>query len=331
MKTPDIFINALGTYLPEVVGAPNATENGMSGAAIAGDTPAVEMALSATREALDRWGQDTDLLSLLLYVDTYHTGPTGWCPHSYLQRHAVGGNVLAAGVRQGCNGVFGALELAATYLRALPEERAAIVVVSDNLDSPLVDRWNTLDGFSMGDAATALVLSRTQGFARLLSVTSTTVPELEGLHRGDEPLHPANIVLGHRLDFNARIQEFAKHHGFTEGMALHLFRKLTEVVTRAIDEAGIQLTDITRAAMANEPRPKLIERLRALGLPTDISTWEFNRSVGHSASDQLLAFDHLLHHKELTPGDHLLMLGLGPGLSIAASVIQVLDVPAWVS
>ncbi|WP_199510921.1 ketoacyl-ACP synthase III family protein [Nucisporomicrobium flavum] len=329
MRTSDIFINAAGVYLPELVEAPRTAPDGMTGAAVAGDVPAVEMALHATREALGRWGQDTDLLSLLLYVDSYHTGPTGWCPQSYLQRHAVGGNVLAANFRQGCNGVFGALEMTAGYLRSLPPERAAVIVASDNIDSPLVDRWNALDGFAMGDAATALVLSRTEGFAQLLSVTSTTVPELEGLHRGDEPLHPANILLGHRLDFNARIREFAAHRGFSEDMALHLFKTLQEVVTRAVDEADITLSDITRAAMASEPRPKLIERLRALGLPTDISTWDFNRTVGHSASDQLLAFDHLLRQGELTAGDHLLMIGLGPGLSMAAAIVKVHAVPAW--
>jgi 3-oxoacyl-[acyl-carrier-protein] synthase III len=41
--------------------------------------------------------------------------------------------------------------------------------------------------------------------------------------------------------------------------------------------------------------------------------------------------DHLLSRRELAPGDHLLLCGLGPGLNLAAAVIEILDLPPWLT
>lgn len=330
MRTPGIFINATGAYLPDIVSVPDADEDSMAGVAIAGQISAIEMGLEATRQALGRWGESTDLLALLLYTDIYHTGPDGWPPQSYLQHHAVGGHVLAAEVRQGCNGVFGALELAAGYLLAQPEPRSAVIVSASNLDTPHLDRYKAMPGFLMGDGATSVIVGRTPGFARLLSVTSLTVPELEQLWRGTLPLHPSGVATGSPLDLGARIEQFtAVGGGFTPSMGKMLGAAYAEAVGRALDEAGITIQEVTRVATTNEPRPKLEERLKGIGVPPECATWSFSRNIGHSASDHLFAFDHLLCQGELTKGDHLLMIGIGPGISFAAAVIEMVDEPAW--
>jgi 3-oxoacyl-[acyl-carrier-protein] synthase-3 len=331
VKTSGIFINSLGTYLPELVPAEAPDDGAMTGAAVAGDTPAVTMALDATRQALDRWGRSTDLVALLLFVDVNHPGPDSWLPHSYLQRHAVGGHVLAAGIRQGCNGLFGALELAAGHLAALPAGKAAVITTADNVDSSLLDRWTALNGYCMGDGATALVLSRTPGFARLGSVTSTTIAELEGMHRGDEPLHPSNVVTGRPTSFQERSEAFILSGGLGVDTAIRMVKTVVEVSMRALDEAGIGIADVTKLVLFNGPWLDISVYLDALGLPAERSTWEYGRGIGHSPSDHVLAIDHLLSQGELAPGDHLLLCGLGPGLNLAAAVIEILDLPPWLT
>jgi 3-oxoacyl-[acyl-carrier-protein] synthase III len=330
MKTDGIFINSLGTYLPELVAAEAPEEGAMTGAAVAGDRPAVTMALDATRQALGRWGQSTDLLALLLFVEVNHPGPDSWPPHAYLQRHAVGGHVLAAGIRQGCNGLFGALELAAGHLQVLPAGKAAVITTADNVESSLLDRWTALDGYCMGDGATALVLSREPGFARLCSVTSTTIAELEELHRGDEPLHPSNVVTGQPTSFQRRGDELILRGGFGLEMAMRMVKTVIEVATRALDEAGIGIADVTKLVLYNGPWNDISVYLDSLGVPAERSTWEWGRGIGHSPNDHVLAIDHLLSQGELAPGDHLLVCGLGPGLSLAAAVIEIQEAPAWV-
>jgi 3-oxoacyl-[acyl-carrier-protein] synthase III len=329
MKTDGIFINALGTYLPELVAAQAPEEGAMTGAAVAGDRPAVTMALDATRQALGRWGQSTDLVALLLFVEVNHPGPDSWPPHAYLQRHAVGGHVLAAGIRQGCNGLFGALELAAGHLQVLPAGKAAVITTADNVESSLLDRWTALDGYCMGDGATALVLSREPGFARLCSVTSTTIAELEELHRGDEPLHPSNVVTGQPTSFQRRGDELILRGGFGLDMAMRMIKTVIEVATRALDEAGIGIADVAKLVLYNGPWNDISVYLDSLGVPAERSTWEWGRGIGHSPNDHVLAIDHLLSQGELAPGDHLLVCGLGPGLNLAAAVIEIQEAPAW--
>lgn len=345
MRTPDVYVSGLGSYIPETVPVGWAVENGMypaeevdlhrlAGAAVAGETPPPEMALAAGQEALKRCGRDPADLAMLLYCSSWYQGPEGWLPHSYLQRHLVGGEVPATEVRQGCNGVFTALELGASVLRAEPGREAVMIVAADNFGTPLMDRWRMGPGYIGGDAASAVVLTKEPGFARLLSVCSVTVPEAEQLHRGDEPLFPPGITLGRGADFATRGEEFrlraaAAGEGTTAFFTIQL--QLVSVIDRALEEAGIGRADIGRVAFMHYAHEIVEQRCMApLGLPMSKSTWEFGRTIGHcGASDQILALDHLVTTGELGPGDHLLSIGTGPGVTLSCSVIKVLDAPPW--
>ena len=329
MKTTGIFLNSLGTYIPDVVYAVAPPEDAMLGCAVAGDTPAVEMALSATRQALARWGQSTDDLVLLLSAEVNPSGPDGWLQHSYLQRYAVGGHVLAAGLRQGCNGVFGALELAAAYLETQPESKAAVVTAAENHDSSLLDRWSALEDYCMGDGATALVVSKSPGFARLRSVTSATVAELEEMHRGDEPLHPASVLSGRRTSFRDRGDAFGNAGKFTPELVMDLIKTMGELTARVLDEAGITKADVARLVVFNGPWRDLEAYATAIGLPREQTTWEWGRSIGHSANDHWFALENLLNEREVSVGDNLLLIGVGPGLNLATAVIEITDQPQW--
>ena len=198
MKTQGVFLGATGIYLPERmsvdsavaqghVGEAEAHRYGITGVTVAGELPAPEMALRASRQALQRAGQDPAALSLLLYVTTWYQGPHGWCPQYYVQRHTGAGQATAAEVRQGCMGMFSACELAAAHLMATPEHTAALLTAADNYNSPLLDRWRSSPHSPLGDGACALLLTRRPGFARLESINSVTLPQYEDRHRGSAP------------------------------------------------------------------------------------------------------------------------------------------------
>jgi 3-oxoacyl-[acyl-carrier-protein] synthase III len=339
MRTAGLFINgagvrvadrvtvadavAAGLYEPE-----DAEASGFVSIAIADDVPAVDLALDAARAALERATVPTASLSHLFYVDVYHSGPEGWLPYSYLQRHLEAGNAFAAGVRQGCNGMFGALALADAVLRTAPAGRAALLVCADNFSSPSLDRWRCNPGLVMADGAGALVLSRKPGIAEVLSVGSVTLPELEGLHRGTTPLHPADATTGRPPDFDARFAEFASSGGLGPGSGLEFVQRFVGLVDQLLDEAGLELHQIARVLFNHAGREIVEDRLGPLGIKLDDTTWEFGRTIGHvGAADQVIAFDHLLTSGAIGPGSHLLLLGVGPGVNIAGAVIRVLAVP----
>lgn len=346
MRTPDLYIAALGSFLPPTVTTATAVAQGLypaetaeihelGGAAVAGPIPAPEMALRAAEVAVKRHGSAPDDLDLLLYASTWLQGPEGWLPHSYLQRHLVG-PIPALEIRQGCNGMFAGMSLAFEYLRADPGRRSALLVAADNFGTPLMDRWRMSALFVAGDAAAAVVLSRTDGFAQLRSVCHTSIPEAEEIHRAGEPMFPPGVSLGHAPDFSARMREITAAVAAAPraplGAALARVREqIPVVVGQALREAGLELADIARVAFLNCSREATEQRCMApLGLPMELSTWDFGREIGHcSASDQILSFEHLITTGQLRPGQHLLLFGSAPGVLLSAAVITVLRDPGW--
>ncbi|WP_329172495.1 ketoacyl-ACP synthase III family protein [Streptomyces sp. NBC_01477] len=344
MRTPDIFIKATGRYLPETVSVEWAVEQGhypardaelheLLGVTIAGDTPSPDMALWAAQEAFKRSGQRAEDLDLLLYVNSWHQGPDGWQPQYHLQRQLVGGDVLAVNLQHGCNGMFSALELAAGHLQAGDRPRSALIVAADNFGTPLIDRW-TLGPFIAADAGSAVILTTDPGFARLLAVGSVTVPEGELYHRGAEPMFPPGATTGRALDFVSRHDHFREQTqagNVGSDVLAQVHRRTSEVVLRTLSEAGTALADITRVACMNFSREIVEQRLlEAIGLPMSLSTWESGRRRGHAGpSDQLISFDELVTTGEVGPGDHVLMLGMGPGITISCAVVKVLTPAPW--
>ncbi|MGY1438551.1 ketoacyl-ACP synthase III family protein [Streptomyces reniochalinae] len=345
MQTHDMFITGVGSYLPQTVTVEQAVEQGLyppdaveehqlGGAAVAGDVSAPEMALMAAEEAVKRSGGSPEEIDLLLYADTWHQGPDGWQPQYYVQRHLLGDKALGLEIRQGCNGMFSAIELAAGHLRAVPERRRALLVASDNYGTPLMDRWRSGPGFIIGDAASALVLDKEHGFAQLLSVTSGIVSESEEVHRYGEELFPPGCTSGREVDFAARSAAFNRR-ALTEAGGTRVWPKvhqlIGDIVRQSLDEAGIGLDDVTRVAMMNHSREITEQRfLAVLGLPLSRSTWEFGRMVGHiGASDQIVSLDHLVSTGELAPGDHMLLFSVGPGITVSSAVVKVLHDAPW--
>ncbi|MBQ0984623.1 ketoacyl-ACP synthase III family protein [Streptomyces sp. F63] len=353
MRTPDVFIKGLGTFVPDPVAIAEAVEQGhypaveaelhdLSGAAVAGEIPAPEMALRAAQQAYKRCGHRPEDTAVLLYADSWHQGPDGWQPQYYLQRHLVGGDVLSVEVRQGCNGMFAALQLAAAHVRgraaAADGEAAttALLVASDNFGTPMMDRWTMGPGYVAGDAASAVLLTTEPSFAELLAVGSVAVSEAEQMHRGAEPLFPPGPTVGRSLDFRARNAEFkqaALDGGTGTGALVKVHGMTLALVERTLSEAGIGMSDVTRVAYMNYSREIVEQRcMAALGLPMEKSTWEFGRTVGHlGASDQIVSLDHLLLTGGLKPGDHLLMLGVGPGVTLSSAVVRIRDSAPWCS
>ncbi|MFC9658942.1 ketoacyl-ACP synthase III family protein [Nocardia sp. NPDC127606] len=346
MRTPDTYIAALGSFLPSTVTTEQAVAQGLysaetaeihelGGAAVAGPIPAPEMALRAAEVAVKRSGLAADEFDLLLYASTWLQGPEGWLPHPYLQRHLVG-PIPALEIRQGCNGMFSGLSMAFEYLRADPDRRTALLVAADNFGTPLMDRWQMSALFVAGDAASAVVLSKTDGFAQLMSVCHTSIPEAEEIHRASEPMFPPGVSLGKSPDFFARLQEItAKVAAAPDsplGAALARVREqIPVVVGQALADAGIELGDIARVAFLNCSREATEQRCMVpLGLPMEMSTWEFGRDIGHcSASDQILSFEHLITTGQLGPGQYMLLFGSAPGVLLSAAVIKVLRDPGW--
>jgi len=347
VRTPNIFLSGLGVFLPDTVSIESAIKkdrysasdvelHGWTGLAVAGDIPAPEMALRASRTALERCGLDPGAIGLLLYADCWHQGPDGWVPQSYLQHYLLGGDLLAVEVRNACNGALSALELASSCLSADSGRQAALIVASDNFGTPLVDRWNPGPGFLTGDAAAAMVITTEPGFAQVLSAHSATIAEAEEFHRCGEPMFPPSVTMGQAVDFTTRAEAFRKQQ-FVEGTGYELIAKLqqkpNECIQKTLSEADIDLEDVARVVITHTSREEAeLQFMGVLRLPLSRSTWQYGSTVGHlAAADHIVSLDHLVSTGQVGPGDHVLMIGAAPGVTYSCAVIKILSAPPWAS
>ncbi|WP_329580367.1 ketoacyl-ACP synthase III family protein [Kitasatospora sp. NBC_01250] len=345
MKVQDIYIDSVGTYVPEIFSSADAVAQGLydadmyeeaelTGVAISPGVSGPDMAVRAAQQAFERATLTRADIDAVFHASCFYEGPDAWCAQNYVQLkavgEAVGHSVPAFEVRHGCNGMFDAFELAVCYLRASEDRDTALITTGDNMDSPLMDRWRSVPFQLIGDAGAATVLTKRGGFARLRSVGTVLVQELEGLHRGAEPLFPPPPTTRVPLDMATRSAQYFAGRPYGEFNELSL-GGLNTLVARLTEEAGVKLADIARVSYMSVSRDFTEQRLMVpLGLPMEKSSWEYARGVGHLAtSDHLAAFDHLVGTGALVPGDLMLMIGLAHGLSIAGAVIEITATPPW--
>ncbi|MFD3735186.1 ketoacyl-ACP synthase III family protein [Streptomyces sp. NPDC058632] len=341
MRFDDIFVRGTGAWLPP--------RRRLDDAVVAGDCPPVlvsrtevlsvtvaqddsapEMAVRAACRAVERAGSTAADVDLILHADTWFQGHDAWAVASYVQRETLANQCPALEIRQMSNGGLAALDLAASYLAAAPARRDALLTTGDRYGLPGFDRWRTDPGTPYADGGTALVLSRRGGFARLVSLAAHADPELEPLHRGEDPF--AEAPLGHRvpLSFEDATRAFNVRHGMS-----YALRRLAEgqatVLKHALSDAGLELPEIDWVVLPHFGRMRL-ESLyyERFGIDPARTTWEWSRTVGHlGAGDQFAGLDHLVATGRAAPGDRCLLVGVGAGYSWGCAVLEILERPDW--
>ncbi|MFD5088796.1 ketoacyl-ACP synthase III family protein [Kitasatospora sp. NPDC058406] len=358
MRTENLFIAGLGTWVPgfepvaEAVregryDGERARAEGWTGVAFAGDVSAPELAAGAGVEALKRSGLDADRISLVLHAGTFHQGPDGWYAANYVQDKVVGTAVPAIGLDQGCTAMLDALHLAHGHLAVGPGGGAVLVTAADNFGAPLVDRWKYADGWTagrgsvLGDAGCAAVVSTEGGPLRIRSLALSSLSRWEHLYRGEDPVFPprpgltVETSLGRRMAAHAdRLDRDGGHDaegGARRAVAGDLVRARTALARQAMEEAGIGPADVTRVTHVFSGHPRYLETLlEPLGIDPGRGMLDLGRAHGHlGAGDQFLSLAHLVETGAVSPGDHVLMMGNGAGISLACSVIEVLEDPGW--
>jgi 3-oxoacyl-[acyl-carrier-protein] synthase-3 len=343
MRYESLFVAGLGSRLPRPVpidehiadglyDPEEQDETGQLAVTIAGpDDTQPDMAVRAGRLALERSTLPAESVSLLLHAVTAHNGLDGWNTAAYLHRQILaGGSGLAVEVRQLSNGAMAAIELAAAYLTAGADREAALITSADRFCAPAYDRWRTSWGLVFADGASAAVLSRTGGVARVLSCVTVSDPELEGMHRGSLPFTAAPDPAEYPLDFRARTLDFAQHMGLEE-TGRRMAAGLRAAVTQAIAEADIKITDADYYVVPGFGR-RLLHRecLDPLGIPIDRTTFSWHAQVGHlGAADQFASLTHLSEAGLLEPGQRVLLIGIGGGFNWTCAVLNILERPPW--
>lgn len=341
MRVENIFVRGTGIRLPSSLLVADAVASGacpprvatatdMVAVAHSPDESAAEMAAHAARFALDRAATAPEDIDLILHADTYHQGQDLWPVASYIQREAVGNSCPAIEIRQMSNGGMAALDLATSYLTADRNRCDALLTTADRFCAPGIDRWRTDPGTPYADGATALVLSRRGGYARLRSLAMLADPELEPMHRGDEPFGPAPFTHRIPVDFEEAKRSFTGRVGMSYAITRANAGQRT-VVKQALADADMELADADWVVLPHFGRRRLQSiYLQPYGIEPARTTWEWSRTVGHlGAGDQFASLDHLVVTGTAAPGDRVVLIGVGAGYSWGCAVVEILDRPDW--
>ncbi|MEU2154423.1 ketoacyl-ACP synthase III family protein [Streptomyces sp. NPDC019396] len=341
MRVEDIYIRGTSVRLPGVASVADAvargacppkvaSSTGMVSVAYSSDESAAEMAAAAARTAVERAGCAPEDIDLLLHADTYHQGQDLWPVASYIQREALGNTCPALEIRQMSNGGLAAIDLATAYLSAGHGSCEALLTTADRFCEPGIDRWRTDPGTPYADGATALVLSRRGGFGRLLSLALLADPDLEPLHRGDEPFTRAPF--GHRIpvDFDEAKRAFIGRVGMSYAITRAHNGQQT-VIKQALADAGMELADARWVILPHFGRRRLQSiYYQPFGIDPDRTTWDWSRTVGHlGAGDQFASLDHLVVSGRARPGDRCVLISVGAGYSWGCAVLEITGQPAW--
>ncbi|MEV0699560.1 ketoacyl-ACP synthase III family protein [Saccharopolyspora sp. NPDC050389] len=284
------------------------------------DELALDLAVDAARRALSRSGVDSAAIKLVVYVSSTPGGPDGIVPASYLQGKAVGaGTASALEVRQTCNGGLAALELAAAYLSAAPAGWSALIATSDKHQLPGAERYRSDPGNLDADGAAALVLSRGNGVARILSTVVL----------GDGRF--SDVALDGPQNYANRQEFLAEQRRRLQPMLASAAALQRESVATALAEAGVLSAEINRWVFANVGRLMVDQEFRKeFGIEESRTTWDWGRTVGHTGTaDQFAGLTHLLETGAVHVGDRVALCGNGVGFSHGCAVVDIVDEPEW--
>jgi 3-oxoacyl-[acyl-carrier-protein] synthase-3 len=294
----------------------------------AGEVGAPDMAVNAAVEALRMAGADAADVGSVFHAWMYYQGHDLWSPAHYIAGRIGASAALPVGIQQVCNGGSTAVELAAVRLAAADGKDYALVTTADRFGGPGFDRWTADYGVAYGDAGTALLLhapGETPDPLLLHAVATVAVPELEAMHRGDDPFGAAARTHRDTVDMRATKRAYLRRHG-RDGFAATNERCVREVATEALREAGLRPGDprvrcavlprFGARTLADSWRPILTEVVGA-------ELIDPGRGTGHlGAGDAVAGVADLLRRGTLAPGEYALVFSAGAGFTWSCLVVQ---------
>ncbi|WP_329172241.1 MULTISPECIES: ketoacyl-ACP synthase III family protein [unclassified Streptomyces] len=288
-----------------------------------------DMGVIAARRALERAADVVDgHVDLMVHASLYHQGRDwGWTSGSYIQRELGITNAFSVNLDGLSNGGMAALDFAVGQLEA-GRGTSAMVSTADRFSAPGINRWRGAYGIVGGDGSTAMVLSKTGGFARILAVQSVTDAVIEPLWRGSEPFTSSFGEVTH--DLRSPKKSYLEVVG-KEFVLKHCEDALVALVGSVLDKTGHKLDDFAKILMPNMGHGLMqVQFLQPLGITSDRTLMDWGRFTGHlGAGDLIAGVTRVVEKKQLKQGDQVLLVSAGGGYSLTVAAIEIETVPDW--
>ncbi len=235
---------------------------------------------------------------------------------SYVQ-HALGCRPIPAfDVGAACAGFLYATTVGAGLLSS-GMYKTVLVIGAETL-TRFADPEDRTVVILLGDAAGAAVLTRShnpeQGILHCELGCDGEKAEYIWVPAGGSRLPSSTMTVAERL-----------HYMRMRGRDVFKFAvlKMADLIDRAMAEAGIESSDI-KLMIPHQSNLRIIESMRErLGLPSEKIAINIHRYGNTSAASIPMALDDARRSGRLQPGDLILMLAVGAGLTWGAMVVRL--------
>jgi 3-oxoacyl-[acyl-carrier-protein] synthase-3 len=290
---------------------------------------AVRAAQRALQQATDRIARPV-IPESVLYGHVHYQGHDFWSPSCYIrdQLGIPAGPGITQTIGAMSNSAIAGLATAADRL-TLGHDQAVLVAAGDRFGDVGFPRWSTDYGIVYGDGAAAAVLTREPGIAQVVAIADFSDGSMEAAQRGHSPFRPASLAATCPLAVDRRKSEWLASTPRSVAVA-RTAAGTTDVVKRALSDAHLDLDDLAYLCAPHYGRHLTqTQILRPLGITEDRTATQLGLDLGHlGAADQLVALHHLLTTHAVRPGDHIMLLGAGIGMTWTATILTITAIPS---
>jgi 3-oxoacyl-[acyl-carrier-protein] synthase-3 len=278
------------------------------------DDTSATLGTAAAQQALATAGLDAADLDLIVCATStpdHLAMPSTAC----LIQHALGARRAAAfDVSAACTGFVYGLAVGTQFI-ASGTYRAVLVVGTDTL-TKLIDWTDRSTCILFGDGAGAVVLS-----------ASTTPAGLLGLSLGADGSKAGLLQVpagGGRQPLTADLIGASAQYLQMNGREIYRFgvRTMVDAIETAAAAAGLALTDIDLLVPHQANSRIILSAADALGLPHERVMLNIARYGNTSAGSIPIALCEAAVDGRLAPGDDVVVVGMGGGLTWGAGVVR---------
>lgn len=273
---------------------------------------ASDLGLQAALAALDHANTRPEELDMIIVATI--TGDMPFPATSCIIQAKLGAvNAAAFDLQAGCSGFVYALETASRLVR---DADSRVLVVGVDLLSRMTDYTDRSTCVLFGDGAGAAVLGQvSQGYGLLAS-------DLGADGRGADFLKlPAG---GSRFPATAETVASGQHYIYMAGNEVFRFavRVMVDSTRRVMESAGLTAADIAWFIPHQANTRIIYSAAQKLMLDREKVYVNVDRFGNTSAASIGIALDELVQANRVQPGDHLLLVGFGAGLTWGSTIIR---------